>query len=272
MGPRSWSAWASYDSVADAYESIAAPRFAAMARDVVDAVDPVAGEVVLDVGTGTGLAAALAAGAVGTSGCVVGADPSPAMLSRIRRRSFSAVVAMVPGLPFRPGVFDAAVANLVISHLSDRHAGLSDVARVLRPGGRFACSAWSSVVPTDDDDQYAEANAIVAAVRAECGLDIAVPPDATPWEDWFRDREHVLAAVREAGLVDARIDVRTYRWQYTCAEFASGWGSQGRFLRHHVGLERWEDFTRRAVAALEDRFGARIVTVNAAWIASARKP
>src|SRR5436305_2966281 len=87
--------WMSYDSVADTYQRVAVPWFTPMARDLIAAVAPVPGERVLDLGTGTGLVAALARVAVTPGGWVVGVDPSTEMLARADRHgSLSLVAAM----------------------------------------------------------------------------------------------------------------------------------------------------------------------------------
>ena len=91
---------------------------------------------VLDVGTGEGQVARLAA-SLGAR--VTGVDPSRAQLRAARSRGGGP--AYVRGeatrLPFRPGAFDAAVACLVFEHIDDAEAAIGEVARVLAPGGRF---------------------------------------------------------------------------------------------------------------------------------------
>ena len=146
LGPRR-SGWQTYDSVVDAYDEAAVPRFAAPARELVAAIAPRAGACVLDVGTGTGLAGQIAREAVGSEGFVAGVDPSVPMLERAATRGVSVVAAVFPGLPFADGVFDAAIANLVLSHLGDYERGLADAVRVLRAGGRFG---WNIVTSGED--------------------------------------------------------------------------------------------------------------------------
>jgi demethylmenaquinone methyltransferase/2-methoxy-6-polyprenyl-1,4-benzoquinol methylase len=96
------------------------------------------GDRVLDACCGTG---DLALAACEAGGEVTGVDFSPAMLARARRKSRS--VAWVEGdllaLPFPDGTFDAATIGFGIRNVSDLEAGLRELARVLRPGGRLAC-------------------------------------------------------------------------------------------------------------------------------------
>ncbi len=95
--------------------------------------------VVLDVGTGEGQVARLAAGSAVGARRVVGADPSWAQLTVGRRRAGGPHYARADAasLPFATGSFDAVVACLVFEHIDDADPALAEVGRVLRPGGRF---------------------------------------------------------------------------------------------------------------------------------------
>ena len=103
---------------------------------------PLAGEAlagarrVLDIGTGEGQVARLAAGA---GSWVAGLDPSLAQLAVAAERSGGPAYlrAEAGRLPFRDRAFDAAVACLVFEHIEDAAGALAEVARVLEPGGRF---------------------------------------------------------------------------------------------------------------------------------------
>ena len=92
---------------------------------------------VLDVGTGEGQLARLAV--AGGAGRVVGVDPTAAQVSEAVARGGGAAYARAgaAALPFPDGRFDAAVACLVFEHIEDVDGAIAEVARVLRPGGRF---------------------------------------------------------------------------------------------------------------------------------------
>ena len=94
------------------------------------------GDVVLDLGAGTGkLSAQLGAGVR-----VVGVDLSAPMLAvaRGRRSTLRAVQGSALRLPFREGSFDAAVSAFVLRNLSDLQPAFAELSRVVRPGGRVA--------------------------------------------------------------------------------------------------------------------------------------
>src|SRR5262245_19037486 len=102
------------------------------------------GEVVLDVGSGAGTDSLVAAQMVGPGGCVTGIDRTRQMLAKARAaavQSGAANVEFVEGeverLPFADASFDVVISNGVIDLIPDKEAVLSEIARVLRPGGRM---------------------------------------------------------------------------------------------------------------------------------------
>lgn len=269
--PTTPTGWMSYDSVADTYERVAVPWFAALADDLIEAAQLRSGERVLDVGTGTGLAARAARNSEAAL-WIVGVDPSSAMLSKVPTGTLSAGVgAIAPGLPFAAASFDAVVANLALSHFADHAGGVRDIARVLRPGGRFACTAWRAAEPDGAGNVRAEADQIVADVRAAHGLDLTPPDNAVPWEQWLKEPDNVRALLGGAGLNP--VDIATHRssWPFAIDEFLSGWGANSRYIRHAAGADRWRSFVDDAAAELHKRFGDRIEIISVAWIAVGHK-
>ena len=120
---------------------------------------------VLDVGCGEGQIARLAV--AGGAGPVVGVDASAAQIAEARRRDGGPryLRASATALPVRAGWFDAAVACLVVEHVDDLDGVLDEVARVLRPGGRFVLflnhplfqtpgSGWIDDQVVDPPEQY----------------------------------------------------------------------------------------------------------------------
>jgi demethylmenaquinone methyltransferase/2-methoxy-6-polyprenyl-1,4-benzoquinol methylase len=96
------------------------------------------GDRALDVASGTGDLAVELARRVGPAGTVVGSDFSEAMLERARQKS-SAVTwewANALDLPYPDDRFDAATVGFGARNFSDLDRGLSELARVVRPGGR----------------------------------------------------------------------------------------------------------------------------------------
>ena len=102
------------------------------------ALEELAGSgTVLDVGCGEGQVAR----ALASAGCTVtGIDPTGRNLEVARERGGGPtyVSAGADDIPFGDASFDAVVACLVFEHIDTLDAAVSEVARVLRPGGRFA--------------------------------------------------------------------------------------------------------------------------------------
>jgi arsenite methyltransferase len=102
------------------------------------------GENVVDVGCGAGIDSLIAARMVGPSGNVVGVDMTPAMLDRARasaeRGAFSNVAfheGLAEAVPVADGWADVVISNGVLNLFPDKFAGLQEMARVLKPGGRL---------------------------------------------------------------------------------------------------------------------------------------
>ena len=87
---------------------------------------------VLDAGCGSGDWASLVAAPE-----IVCVDQSEAAVEAARATGLKAVRANIEALPFEGESFDLVMCNWVLCHLADPDLGLGDLARVLRPGGRF---------------------------------------------------------------------------------------------------------------------------------------
>lgn len=110
-----------------------------------DAVDPVPGEVIADVGCGNGMLTAELARAVGETGQVIGVDPSADMHALWKERCADYPQAvfregLAGAIPIADASLDKAVSVQVFEYLSDIPGALSDIHRALKPGGRVVIS------------------------------------------------------------------------------------------------------------------------------------
>jgi SAM-dependent methyltransferase len=100
-----------------------------------------AGQTALDVGCGTGRALPHLRAAVGPAGNVLGVDLTPEMVATARRHGRHLhgwlILADARRLPLPAGGVDAAFAAGLLPHLPDPDDGLTELARVTRPGGRL---------------------------------------------------------------------------------------------------------------------------------------
>ncbi len=103
---------------------------------------PRSGGVALDAACGTGRAIPFLRTAVGDDGAVVAVDLTPEMLAEAVRRGRGSLAALVQAdvttLPVAAASVDAVLAAGLLPHLPDPVAGLAELARVCRPGGRLA--------------------------------------------------------------------------------------------------------------------------------------
>ena len=114
-----------------AYRDVSGPDARELA---IEAVLRGAPARVLEVGCGEGEHAERLTAVVRE---VVATDQSPRMVELTRARGVDARVADVQELPFPDDSFDAVLAAWMLYHVPDVDRGLSEIARVLRPGGRL---------------------------------------------------------------------------------------------------------------------------------------
>jgi SAM-dependent methyltransferase len=154
---------------------------------------PQPGETVLDLGSGAGFDAFLAAAAVGPSGRVIGVDMTADMLARARRNAAAAGHANVEfreghieDLPVADASIDVVISNCVINLVPDKARVYREVARVLRPGGRVVVSD----VVLDAPLPPAVAQSVAAFTGCVAGAAL---------------RGDYLEAIRAAGLTEVEV-------------------------------------------------------------------
>ena len=262
------STWQSYDSVAGEYDRAWHASFEPVARDLLDLVAPEPHEAVLDVGTGTGVVAATAAEDA-EHGVVIGVDPSLPMLRLARAHTtVPLAAARTPGLPFPAQTFDVVVASLVISHLERYEAGLDDMVRTLRPGGRLGVTTWGSLddEPVDDGQQRQLTGIWTSTARRFVDMDAAddVVGAAIPGEAWFGDAAHLRGALEGGGLRRVDLQARTYRRHVSHRDALAGYATSfwGRYLRHTLGDTNWSRFRREIAAAAAEALPDPITRVD----------
>jgi arsenite methyltransferase len=144
------------------------------------------GETVLDLGSGGGIDVILSAKRVGPTGRAFGLDMTDEMLALARRNAAEAGVdnvvflkGVIENVPLPADSVDVVISNCVINLSVDKAAVLTEMARVLKPGGRLGVSdvvADDRLTPSDRAERGSYVGCIAGALSAreyEEGLEAA---------------------------------------------------------------------------------------------------
>lgn len=132
-----------FDVSADAYGRFMGRYSGPLATEFADLAEVRPGQRALDVGCGPG---ALTAELVARLGAekVSAIDPSASFVAAVHDRLPGVAVSLgsAEHLPHEDGAFDVVLAQLVVHFMTDAVGGLTEMARVTRPGGVVAASVW----------------------------------------------------------------------------------------------------------------------------------
>ena len=136
-----------WDRAAEYYEAFWSQQLSAVQQRLLALSALSAGERVIDIACGTGLVTRWAADRVGPSGVVVGTDLSQTMVDLASRRAppNARFVRMdAEHLDFPDASFDAALSSLGLMYVPDTERAITEMARVLAPGGRVLIAVWGT--------------------------------------------------------------------------------------------------------------------------------
>jgi ubiquinone/menaquinone biosynthesis C-methylase UbiE len=197
-----------YDAGAGGYDR----GFGAVSAEFIPALLRAAGvatgQRVLDIATGTGIAARAAAAVVGPSGQVVAADISATMLDQARTRLGGlANVAFAhedgESMSFPDGSFDAVLCSVGLMLFPSPARGLAEFRRVLRDGGRAAVS-----VNTTPDRSF------VSRISAAIGRHVPSKAEAAARFFSLGEASHLRRLLGAAGFQDIETTTETRRFPF----------------------------------------------------------
>jgi arsenite methyltransferase len=144
------------------------------------------GETVLDLGSGGGIDVILSAKRVGSAGTAYGLDMTDEMLALAQKNAHDAGVTnvhflkgIIEQIPLPAGSVDVVISNCVVNLSVDKPAVLTEIARVLKPGGRIGISdivAEDHLAPEERAERGSYVGCIAGALSKseyEAGLEAA---------------------------------------------------------------------------------------------------
>jgi enediyne biosynthesis protein CalE5 len=204
-----------WDRISPIYLRAIYNRFTGVVDALIRRAALQSGQQVLDLGTGTGSVAIKAASLVMPGGNVTAIDISPEMLDLARQRSAALGLTNIEFLEGRSeelpvtGRFDAVLASLSLMYVIDRAAAAREIARVLRPGGRFVAAVWGG--PEEAD---------IVLFQQTAGSFAPAPPVPGVGPGALADPSGFLAELEGAGI---RASVESEIPEVTFEDFSSAW-------------------------------------------------
>ncbi len=226
--------WQVAGSAAEIYDNFLVPAvFGPWAGILVEAAGVSAGDRVVDVACGTGVAALCAAQAASPGGVVTGIDLNPGMIAVAREKEVLTDVTAdwregdAAALPLADRSADVVLCQQGLQFFPDRPTALSEMQRVLAPGGRLALVVWRDI--HHSPGFHALANSLERNIGEQAATIMRAPFD-------FGDQPETLHSLhRDAGFekVDIRSEVRMVRFA-SPTDFVSKYGT-GSPLAAHLG-------------------------------------
>lgn len=174
-------------AAAEIYDSFFVPAlFDQWPLRVLDTAGLSAGDDVLDVGCGTGILARAAARRLAGSGSVVGIDVNDGMLAVANRvpEPVSWQRAPAEDLPFLDKSFDRVISQFALMFFTDQAAGLTEMARVTRPGGTITIATWAGI---DQSPGYAAMVDLLARLFGDEPAGALMTPFSLGTEDKLKE-------------------------------------------------------------------------------------
>ncbi len=235
-----------------------------------------AGLKVLDLGSGTGYPALLAAQTVGPTGSVVGLDLAEQMLDVARRKATklglsnaSFRTSDVTALRFETSAFDAVISRFCLMFLPEIPKATTEIARVLKPGAWAAIAVWSA------PEKNPSIGLSMAAIKQV--IDLPPPDPNAPGIFRLAKPGELAGLLQQAGLVDLAEQEFVGEWSYDSAEqyytsLMEIAAPVQNLMAKLTDAQKLDVRTRLIQAASHYQRGGRITFPLAVRMVAARKP
>jgi ubiquinone/menaquinone biosynthesis C-methylase UbiE len=244
---------------AENYERDFLPAIAIpVSAELVRAADLQPGDLVLDVGCGTGLIARRAAETVGERGSVAGIDISPDMIAVATSLPVPAGAPIdwhegdATALPFPDESFDVVLCQLTLMFIEDRLTAIGEIHRVLAKGGRVLINTPGAIQPTFE--------------HMEQSIVEHISPDLAGFVRMvfsMHDPEVHRTLLQDAGFehVDSRIYTATFDLP-----------APAEFLWQYINITPMGPFVANAPEAAKNAMEAQVATTWEPYVRDGRTP
>jgi SAM-dependent methyltransferase len=236
-----------WDRYPEIYQREVDTRFVPVVQQVIQRAALSPGQHVLDLGTGTGSVALQAAPLVAPNGEVLAVDLSPAMLAVAQQRARAMDVGNVrfregraEAIPAEDGAVHVVLASLSLMYAIDRATAAREIARVLRPPGRFVAAVWAGPEPCD-----------IVWFQHTAGRFAPPPPVSGVGPGALADPTAFLQQLAEGGIT-AHVETETLGFDYE--NFDLAWDVLAGTTAADLAPERQQE-ARDAVKALMWPYG-----------------
>ena len=194
---------------ASTYDALAGQVTIQAMDALLDAAGVVAGAKVLDVACGPGYGAGAA---VGRGAIAIGVDFAEAMVSEAIKNFPGAEFQLGDGedLSCEDGGFDAVICPFGLLHMPEPEKAVSEAFRVLRNGGRYAFSVWT----TPESHQFFAL--VLSTIQAHGDMDVPLPQAPPIFR--FSDSDECRTVLESAGFIETEVTEIRPIWRVTSGQ------------------------------------------------------
>ena len=227
-----------WETVSRGYEEHFARLTTQSVNSILEAAEVSGNKQVLDVCCGPGM---IAAEAIARGAETIGIDFSAAAIEiatlNVPEAEFHEGDAQ--SIPFSDDSFDAVVCGFGIIHIPDPHKALSEMHRVLKPGGRIAVSTWEAPNPENGF------GLLFGSIKANANMDIDLPHGPDFFQ--FSDSQKMSSALQETGFSEPKVSTVAQTWEFNNAHGFMTGIMEGS-ARARAILTAQTDFVRETIA------------------------